>query len=630
MTELLGRTIDEGETVHGADWNSLWWSAVGAGTVVPTGDMCKPEIAAIEGGYQRGVRVRSGRVLYKGNVYSVQEQELGLMNNLGNEKRYDIVYLKYLDSENEVVPDVKIGEPTSEEAFHPALREENADIVAAIAVVFLEKDATEITQLKDVRSIPNADHLHRDGLGLYLDDNYQMNVYPDEETVLIENDQLTLGTLGGQELDLEAGEGIEYEEIYDDETEEYTFIYRADIGNGLGIGGNNEVLVTPSEVTGDGLEVRTVDTQDKIHLVDGDGLKIDSGQLAARVGQGTQISSGKLAADVIAGRGAAVSSSGLSVVPSDLAGSGLGTNSGNIEVNAGNGLQLNGDLLEVNRGEGITDLNGQIILDLQSGGGLGLDGNKALIADADVVADAGSGLYNDSNTSEFHVGSGDGLTTSSTAVNVDAGDGVRINNGLFEAYVDPYGGVGLGSDLYVKPSDIAGPGLSASNGDLHVNAGAGMTISNGAVVPDPLSGGGLTRNAQLEAVASDLAGGWRSFTKAENEEIEIAPEDLFNKIGETTVTVDTTGQVRGIWFYDYNTRYPIVMGIAFMNQVDDLTKGVQVKKVMKDRNATSGSSDNDFFCGVECIGGINDTPGSADIKISVYEVRIDHSWGYVY
>jgi len=632
MEALIGRSIDEGETVHGADWNSLWWSAVGAGSVVPTGNMCKPEIATIEGGYQRGVRVNSGRVLYRGSVYSVQEQELGLMNNLGNEERYDLVYVKYLESENTVTVDVKIGEPDSEEAFHPALMEENEEIVAAIAVAHLDTDATEIKQLKDVRSVPNLEHLHRDGLGLYYDENYKANVYVDGETIKIVNDELTLGTLGGDELDLVEGEGTYYYEYYDDTAEEWNYIFRVEEGNGLQIGSNDEVLVTPSEVTGDGLEVRTVDTQDKIHVVDGDGLQIASGQLAARVGQGTQISSGKLAADVIAGRGAAAGSSGIEVITSDLAGSGLGTNSGNIEVNAGDGLQINGDLLEVGTGEGITEMSGQIGLDLQDGGGLGIDGNNALYADADVVADAGTGLYADADTSEFHIGAGDGLTISSAGLDVVTGKGMRINNGLLEPHVDPYGGVDLGEKLSLLPSDFAGAGLTAANGELNINPGAGMKInSNGLLAPNLQSGGGLTNNGKVEAVLGDFVGNWaKDWTKVQNGQIELAPEEMFNLIGEKTVTIDTTGQREGIWFTDYTQRQPIVIGIGFLDQTDDLTNAVQLKKVMEDYNSESGPYGNDFFAGVECVGGINGDPGSAEVLIRVYEVELDSFWNYNY
>jgi len=625
--ELIGRSIDEGETVHGADWNSIWWSAVGSGTIVPADNMCRPEIASIEGGYHRGIRVKSGRVLYKGEIYDVKEQEIGLMNNLGKEKRYDLAYLKFIEEEDQVELEVKIGEPSEEEAFHPELIEENEDVVVPIAVIFLEKDATEITELKDVRSVPDAEHLHRAGLGLYLDENYKANVYVDEKSLKITNDEVTLGTLGGHELDLEDGEGIEYEEIYDDTAEEYTFIYRVDEGNGLAIGSSGEVEATPSDVPGAALEV----SSDTIDLIDGDGLQITNGQLVARVGKGTQISSGKVAADVLDGRGAAAGSSGIEVITSDLAGSGLGSNSGNLEVNGGAGLQLNNGNLEVNRGEGITGTNGQIGLDLQSGGGLGIDDNNALYAEAGPSAEAGDGLYEDSSNEELHVGEGDGITTSADAVNMDPGNGVQILDGKIEAHVDPGGGIMLDDGLTIDPADIAGPGLTASSGNLHVNPGAGMQISSGELTTDLQSGGGFTKGVGLEAVPSDFAGNSStSWTKVVSGQVEIAPEDIFEMIGEKTVTIDTEGQREGIWFNDHNKRYPVVIGIAFLDQAGSITAGIQVKKVMEDWNTESGSSGNDFFAGVECVGTIGGDSGSAQVLIRVYEVKMDGSWSYNY
>ncbi len=637
MDALIGRSIDEGQTVHGADWSALSWSAVGAGTIVPTLNYCKPEIAIIENGYHRGIRISSGKVLHDGEIYNVQEEVISLLNNLGNAERYDVVFLKYLQEENAVVPDVKIGDPApgDEEPLHPELIEKDGEIVVPIAVVYLEKDATEITQLKDVRSVPNAEHLHRAGPGLSLDDDYLMNVAVDGDSVVINSsDELTIGEVGGHELDLVDAKGIDYYEYYDDTVEEWNFIYRVDEDKGLHIGSNNELTITPSDVTGDGLEVRTVDTLDKIHITDGDGLTIDSGQLVAKPGLGVKIASSSLGAlkpDVIDGRGLAVGSEGISVSLTDVAGSGLAVGTTNLKVNAGNGLMINGDLVEVNRGEGITDVSGQIGLDLQSGGGLGIDSNNALEADAEMAVSAGDGLVEDADTAELHVGDGDGMNATATGLELDLGDGVRINDYLLEAHVAPSGGVDLNTELSLSPADFAGDGLSGGS-YFHVKDGTGMTITNDSLTPNLKSGGGLTKSDTLEAAPEDFAGNYaKDWTKIESGQIEVAPDEMFNLIGEKTVTITSVGQREGIWFYDETNRFPVVIGIGFKDQADSLTEAIQLKKVMEDHNSESGAPGNDFFAGVECVGTIGgDPPGSADVLIRVYEVKMDSDWIYNY
>jgi len=621
--ELIGRSIDEGETVHGADWNSLWWSAVGAGTIIPTGEMCEPEISVIEDGYHRGVRVKGGRVLHDGDVYSVEEDEVKLMNNLGNEERYDVVFLKL--SNGDVVLDAKMGDPSEEEALHPELLDDTEEVITPIAVVFLDKDATDITQLKDVRSVPNEKHLHQAGKGLYFDENYEANVSADEDTIKIVSDELTLGSLGGHELDLEDGKGIDYYEYWDEETEEWKFIYRLDDGNGLGIGDEDELKVIPSEITGAGLEV----DNDKIDVTAGDGLKIEERKLAARVGQGTKISDGKLAADAKDGRGAAAEPSGIEVITSDLAGSGLGTEDENLKVNAGDGLQLNGDLIEVAQGEGIKEIDGKIGLALQEDGGLGIE-DEQLYADPGEVSHAGSGLYEDSDTDGIHVGEGGGIGVSTYSAHVNTGDGTRLNDGMVEAHVDFYGGIELDSDLSVDPGDIDGEGLTESDGDLHVKTGDGVKISGDHLTLDLEDVGGFRKGDELEVEPSDFAGNYaKDWMKIEDDQIEIAPEDMFKMIGEKVVTITSTGQREGIWFEDYTTRYPVVMGIAYLDQAPSLTDAAQVKKVMEDHNSESGYYGNDFFAGVECVGSIGGgEPDSAEILIRVYEVQMDSSWIY--
>jgi len=623
--EEVGRMVGEGEIVHGADWTALWWTAVGSGMIVPAAEKCEPEIAVIEDGYLRGVRVKEGKVLHSGEVYEVDEEVIGLMNNLGKEERYDVIYLKHVEGGG-VSLDVKMGEPCEEEALHPDLIDETGEIVTPIAVAYLEKDATEISELKDVRWIPNAEHSHRAGSGLELDEDHLMNVVTDEGTVLIENDELILGEVGGDELELNDGKGIDYYEYWDEETEEWVFVYRMDEDDGLYMGENEELVISPWAFVGEGLEVEEVDGEDRIRITDGDGLKMEQGELTTRIGLGTKISEDELTVDLKSSGGVTKGSSGISIVRSELAGSGIEEVSGNLGVDAGDGLQVSGDALQIVRGEGIKSVEDKVGLDLQTGGGLGINGDNALYV-KDVDVDASSGLYEDGG--DVNVGEGDGLTISSTGIYVNDGDGVRTDDGKLVTYVNPWNGVDLDGELSIDPSGFVGDGLYESNGKLHVNAGDGTKIDGGLAV-NLKSDGGLRANSTLDVEPSDFAGGWfKDHMKVEDDQIEIDPSSVFNMIAETTVTIDEVGQREGIWIEDYTNRYPLVMGIAFLDQCDELPAGIQLKKVMIDENAEAGYEGNNVFCGVECVDTIGDLePESAEVLIRVYEARMDESWSY--
>ncbi len=532
----VGRIIEDGDFPHGADWNALVSAAAGAGYVIEGAEPTKTTYYQDE--YE--VTVGSGTVcLGLPRVDQVEAETVHLEPHGEDKERYDLLYFGWVEDEDIARLKVKTGKPESENALHKDIP---AD-AAPIAVVYFGPGAEDITQIKDCRALVDPRHEHVEGAALGLnDDMLLMDVIPDDETVEVSTDKLTLkaGGITPDMIDILWGGGIKMEEVMDgDEVTEYKLHVDEDFA--LEFDADDRLIVDPYGFTGTAMF--TDSDQLVMNVIEGDGIKtatdealmIDTGDGSTLVGMSPNK---ELEADP--GHGLGFETGKLKVTPADFAGDGLEEVSGDLKVKAGNGLDLTTDLLTAETGLGTAiNSNDRIIAD--AGHGVSFDDVSVGRLQLDVGDIAGDGLKEDGG--EIDVAAGNGLQIVSGRVDVKCGRGIRTNNPggevtgeyLLEAHVDPDGGI-YGEVLKIDPSKFAGDGLTVDGlGDLTVSVGDGVKIdSDDKAAVDTGNGITIDGDGKVREDGSRLAGrGIRYVSDC----FSFQMEELFEVIREQSLTI---------------------------------------------------------------------------------------------
>jgi len=526
----IGRLLPEGDWPHSADWNSIWFGLSGLGYVMPVGGKCAPsKTAALE------VTVSDGQIsVGLPDVYTFSGESVTLSGNESSpDPRYDLIYLEYDESLGTVVLKKLEGAP-DEHPKHPDLPLPPGDKVVPIAVIYFEPYASEITLLKNSRTVIDPSHEHTAGAGLTLTSEAVMEVNADETTITTANGPVELmpGAIEYSHLDLTMGDGIEGVDTDSDSAIDTLQLDLKSYG-GLAIE-SGELKVDPSDFDGDGLEV---DANNDLQVTAGDGLFLSNERLKLDVGDGLVLDGTTpdrvLKVDLLSNGGLQFSSGDLEVNPSDFDGDGLGVDANNdLIVKAGDGITLSSDTVkaDVSTDHGLelvgTNPDKQIAVDLETGGGLGFTetGGNIEVVPGDI---AGDGLA-DSGTGNLEVDAddldGDGLTIdgyNNLQVDCDAidGDGLSVDgNNNLQVQVSDFDEGGLGVDgsnnLVVK----AGDGVDIVGDRVTIDDGAGLKFdsSSNSTPNKPLridmaSGGGLrmagTDSDELAVNPEDFAGG---------------------------------------------------------------------------------------------------------------------------
>lgn len=522
----IGRLLPEGDWPHSADWNSIWFALSGMGYVMPVGGECAPsKTSALE------VTVTDGQIsVGLPDVYSFGGDSVTLSSNESSpDPRYDLIYLEYDDTSGNVVLRKEEGTP-DEHPKHPDLPLPPSRKVVPVAVIYFEPYASEITVLKNSRTVLDPAHEHTSGAGLNLTDDAVMEVNADETTITTANGPVELmeGAIEFSHLDLTMGDGIEG---IDTDSDSVIDTLQLDLKNYGGLAFEaGELKVDPSDFDGDGLEV---DGNNDLQVTAGDGLFLSNERLKLDIGDGLVLDGTTpdrvLKVDLLTNGGLQFNSGDLEVNPADFDGDGLGIDANNdLVVKAGDGITLSSDTVkaDVSTDHGLelvgTNPDKKIAVDLETGGGLGFTdaGGNIEVVPADI---AGDGLA-DSGTGNLEVNSddldGDGLTVddfNNLMVNVSDfdGDGLTVDgNNNLQVQVSDFDEGGLGVDgnnnLVVK----AGNGISIVADRVTVDPGAGLKFdgSSNSTPDKPLmvdlkTNGGLRMSSEELAVdPADFAG----------------------------------------------------------------------------------------------------------------------------
>lgn len=564
----IGRIIDDHDYVHAADWYSMLFAATGAGYLLDGGSPSKT--ASYE------VTVGSGTVcLGLPDVKNYTGETLTLSSHGVSGKRYDLIYL-YWNSTSSAI-EAGVIEGTAGTAKHGTVPEGSIPI----AVAYFESGATEITELKDCRTVIDPEHNHSAGTALELDADSRMNVKADEETVTVTNDVVEVKEIGTGELSLVWGDGVWLEEGVGEDNDDIVHI---DVGHGLGfdtVDETEKIVVTPTDLPGAGIE----ETDGDLNVEASRGLHIVSNRVTVNDGDGVILrgSTPDRSVEVyhLPGGGLNLESGEVVVVPDDIDGPGLNTESGSLHVEAGNGLTIDSTGTTIDEGRGIDVGSDQIDIEIQDGGGLEFDADDRL--KADLAGKAGDGLTVQDN-SILHVNGGDGIAVGAETA-IDSYLGTRLNNPggeadgdyLLEAHLSPDGGIEFDSydRMKVKAADLTGTGITEESGYLKITPGDGMGITSGALsvnagqglkVPDA-AGGALT--VDLDAIS-----GYGTLVDSENENIKMDPSIFFELHDEYEVTMEPD-DVSGAFTIQDEPYYPILVTHTILSDgsTDPITHG---------------------------------------------------------
>lgn len=626
----LGRQIKAGQPIHSADYNSLRFASAGLGHVIPVGETCKPELT----GDGLEVKVHEGRVFTAGmETGGFNGGVLRLESNGGNEARYDLIYLKY--DQEKVEAKVEKGIP-DEKPIHSDIPRPPGEKVVPIAVVHFEEGADEISELKDCRTIVDLEHIHRAGAAMELDhENRKMDLQVDDETIKIENDELTVGEIDWETLDLNIGEGLLEEEV--DGT---TILHVDEDDSRLGFDEEEKIELLPDQLDGEGLE----EEDGKLKVIAGDGLKTDDGKVAARTGEGTKISewNEEIRPDLKSYGGLTSLSEGLSVKADHFAGEGLDSEAGlthELTVNVSHGLQgpWEDGKLNISRGKGIKLEDGKIRADI--GGGIEIEdvGEGRMYVETELMA--GTGIYE--NDGKLHVGTGDGTSIVSERLDVETGDGIYTNDPdgedpgeyVLEPHLDPDGSLGFGGgSLRVYRGELAGEGLGVNGDKLQVDPGSALKLQNnklGINVQGTRSGLRVGEE-EFYVRIDDLAGSsvndeWiKDYWEDGNAKIDIEIEDVFELVEEKNCWLMHEGHQHTIHCGDPgDDRYPVMIGVCCTTKAEDVLHAVEFSVQLKEGG--SAQIDSSFIVQLEhlgCVGG-DDYENDVEVYVRVYHVRLD-------
>ncbi len=546
----IGRIIDDHDYVHAADWYSMLFAATGKGYLLDGGDPTKT--AAYE------VTVGSGKVCL--GLPDVRDFSGGTvtLNSHGSGKRYDLIYL-IGDGAGGV--DLEKTEGIAGEAKHPTVPEGSIPL----AVAFFDEGATEITELKDCRTVIDPEHNHSPGTALELDADSRMNVKADEETVTVTNDVVEVKEIGAGELSLVWGDGVWLEEGVGEDNDDIVHI---DEAHGLGfdtVDETEKLVVTPTDLPGAGIE----ETDGDLNVEASRGLHIVSNRVTVNDGDGVILRGSTPGRSVevyhLPGGGLNLESGEVVVVPDDIDGPGLNAESGSLHVEAGNGLMIDSTGTTIDEGRGIDVGSDQIDIEIQDGGGLEFDADDRL--KADLAGKAGDGLTVQDN-SILHVNGGDGIAVGAETA-IDSYLGTRLNNPggeadgdyLLEAHLSPDGGIEFDSydRMKVKAADLTGTGITEGSGYLKITPGDGMGITSGALSVN--AGQGLkVPDAAGDALTVDLdvISGYGTLVDSENDNLKIDPSVFFELVDESEVTVDANDANGGFTTQD-EPYYPVLV-----------------------------------------------------------------------
>jgi len=483
----IGRLIPDEDWPHSADWNSIWFALSGLGYIMPVGGRCEPsKTSALE------VTVSDGQIsVGLPDVHSFSGGNVELSSNgESSYPRYDLIYLEYDDVSGNV--SLKIEEGTPEEhPKHPDLPLPPNRKVVPVAVVFFEALATEITSVKDSRTVMGPTHQHTDGEGLDLSPEGVMKVSTDEETVTTEGGVLGLagGGVSWSDFDFSMGDGLEGVDTDSDTVVDTLQVSLKQTG-GL-VFDSGEVKVDPSVFRGEGLEM---DGNNDLQVAVEDGLKLSNERLKLDIGDGLVLDGTTpdriLKVDTVDGGGLQFDNGDLEVDPSDFYGGGLGVNTLNdLTVDTGDGITLYSGAVkaDISLDHGLelatvgTNTDKQICVDLETDGGLSFtsSGGNIKVNPADFDGD---GLQNSATDRlELNAGNldGKGITT-------DGSNNLALD-------VSGFNGHGISSDsynnLYLEYTDFSGAGIGVNtDNDMEVRAGDGVQILNDRVAISPGTG----------------------------------------------------------------------------------------------------------------------------------------------
>jgi len=523
----IGRLLPEGDWPHSADWNSIWFGLSGLGYVMPVGGRCAPsKTAALE------VTVTDGQIsVGLPEVHPFNGGGVTLSSNESSpDPRYDLIYLEYDGGSGDVVlkklegvPDVHPKQPEI-----PSLEDHK---VVPIAVIYLEAFASEITLLKNSRTVMDPTHEHTAGPGLTLTPHGVMEVNADETTITTEGGTVGLvgGGVGWDDLNITMGDGLEG---VDTDSDTVIDTLQVDLKSSGGLDFEaGELKVDPSDFEGDGLEV---DENNNLQVTAGDGLQLSNDRVKLDIGDGLVLDGTTpdriLKVDLDDNGGLVFNGGAIEVDPSDFDGPGIGVDENNdLKVKVGDGITLSSDMVtaDISTDSGLELIGSspdkEIAVDLETDGGLAFTATGGNIR-VNVSDFAGDGLADDGNNNLEVVASdiaGDGLMD-------DGNNDLRVD-------VSDFDGDGLSEDangdLEVQVSDFDGEGLGADgNNNLEVNAGDGITIVNDRTTVD--AGAGLRFDDSENSTPHKplmidlLAGGGLEFAGTDGDELAVNPSDI--------------------------------------------------------------------------------------------------------
>ena len=493
----IGRLITEGDWPHSADWNSLWFALSGTGYVMPVGDECSVSKTG-----ELEISVSSGKIsVGLPEIYNFNGGNVDLSSNEGSpDPRYDLIFLEYDGAQDEVVLQ-KLEGAADQKPKHPDLPLPPSRKVVPVAVVYFEAYASEITLLKNCRTVMDPTHEHTAGAGLDLNSDAVMEVEADEETVTTGNGVVELleGGIDWSYFDLSMGAGLEG---IDTDEDGVIDTLQADLKSFGGVViDEGQLAVDPSHFDGDGLDVSG---NGNLQVTTGDGLLISNEKVKLDVDLGLSLDGTTpdrvLNVDLVDGGGLRFDDAEIEVNPNDFKGAGIETNGEDrLIVDTGDGIEFTTGFTTSPIRIALSDVSGLTLegdtpnrtleVDPLSSGGIGFSSSGKLL----VVPEHfdGDGLYGDDDNN-MNVDPGNGIRISAGSVQVDPGDGMKLtvgdspNNKLVPD---------LGNGLFIDSGKIAvdvgnfdGAGLGTDGNDLRVKVGDALRITSDRVTVDPGKG----------------------------------------------------------------------------------------------------------------------------------------------
>jgi len=580
---VLTRTIDDGDYPHAADWMAAWFAAAGQTYIMRVASMCKPT-AITENGYhpERIIEVEDGRIsVGLPDSHFFYGDSISLDGNIGEEERYDLVYIEYNGS-----LELKVMKGVHGAKGHKDIPPGNT--IVPICVVYFQEDSEIITEMKDCRMVMGPEHEHTIGFGLTLSEDL-VNVVADEVGITNIGPHIMVkdGGVTWDKLNILLGEGVQG---LDTETDGMIDTFAVDEHFGLQIIGE-ELAIDAADLVGEGME----EVDNKISVLAGDGLEFDNNKLVLAPGDGADLDEYGLKADLDTTTPIMLDEGDIEVDIHDLAGNGLHSPDGitirthaadfagdgldyivsQIKLDLGNGFEFEGDYghskIKADVGDGLKLEYGYIRSDTDEDMGVFVDEDGLYIELQDIHV--GNGLYIDNNEINFYAG--DGLKISEGKVEVDHGRGIKENDGI-GLDLKEHGGLRITADeLEINAEDLAGLGIYAEDNVLKVDIGFGLKFEDLSIVADPRIGFGAEESGlqrDLFCEPHEMTHDWGIKHITENgfdpvDKIKLDMNDFFDVVVDTVIEL---GPSEANWMAGWiiDTEHPLLVFATIVEQTD--------------------------------------------------------------